>query len=313
MPDKRTVDELTIEELEQVLRIRKREARLERLRHLEEVGRRQPGDAPATRRPSPDAEEVGYESFLAEDEAPSEPKEERSGQDMLLLGIEIIAVVGIVVILVFAALELRSLNDEAADEQGEIVETIDLPTPTATPIISAVVLPGGHRVVMEDGERRAEPNYDEVPAALRPLVEQQFAGPAIVPTPSPAHALRVRIPAIRVDAPVVQGDGAEQLKRGIGQHIGTANPGERGNMVLSAHNDVYGQIFRHLDQLSPGDEIIVSTQVREYRYVVQYARVVEPTEVSVMAPTAEPVVTLISCYPYLINNKRYIIVAELQS
>jgi len=41
--------------------------------------------------------------------------------------------------------------------------------------------------------------------------------------------------------------------------------------------------------------------------------VVEPTEVSVMEPTSEPVVTLISCYPYLVDNQRIVVRAVLKS
>ncbi len=40
--------------------------------------------------------------------------------------------------------------------------------------------------------------------------------------------MRIEIPALKVDAPVVQGDGWEQLKKGVAQHIGSANPGEGG-------------------------------------------------------------------------------------
>ena len=68
------------------------------------------------------------------------------------------------------------------------------------------------------------------------------------------QAIRIQIPAIQVDAPVVQGDNWEQLKKGVGQQIGTPDPGSKGNIVLSGHNDVYGEVFRYLDRLTPGDQ-----------------------------------------------------------
>ena len=184
-----------------------------------------------------------------------------------------------------------------------------LPSPTATPLISAVVLPSGHTPPTSPGG--AQPNYAEVPEHLRPLVEQAFLGPIAVPTPGPDNATRITIPAIGIDAPIVQGDGWEQLKKGVGQHVGTANPGQVGNMVLSAHNDVFGEIFRDLDQLSDGDEIVVHTTTRTFTYVVRDTRIVEPTEVSLMDPTHEPTATLISCYPYLIDSQRIVVIAEL--
>lgn len=307
MRDRRSVDDLTIEELEQILRIKKREARLSRLAHYEHIGRRR-GDLPPPDEEAPveadegDPQGVAFRSFIYDDEDRG-----RTARDRLLLAVELVAALGLVAVLVFAVLVLRDINRESAEAQAEQVAA--LPTPSPTPLISAVVLPGGHTPPTDP--EGARPNYGEVPARLRPLVEQQFAGPVSVPTPGPGQAIRIRIPAIGVDAPVVQGDGWEQLKKGVAQRIGTANPGEPGNMVLSAHNDIYGEIFRHLDQLQEGDEIIVQTQTREYVYRVSYSRIVEPTEVSVMDPTREPIITLISCYPYLVNSDRIVVVGEL--
>ncbi|MEJ5202709.1 MAG: class D sortase, partial [Anaerolineales bacterium] len=133
-----------------------------------------------------------------------------------------------------------------------------------------------------------------------------------VPTPGPEQAVRIQIPAINVDAPVVQGDGWEQLKKGVGQHIGTPNPGQTGNIVLSAHNDVFGEIFRDLDRLKKGDQVVLFTSQRTYTYIVQRVQIVEPTYVEVMSPSQEPIVTLISCYPYMKNDKRIVVSAVLQ-
>ena len=83
--------------------------------------------------------------------------------------------------------------------------------------------------------------------------------------------------------------------------------------MLSAHNDIYGEIFRHLDKLELGDEIIISTDRRSYTYIVNKIDVVAPTAVEVMAPTKHASTTLISCYPYLVNNKRIVVFADLSS
>jgi sortase A len=306
MPDRRTVDDLSIEELEEILRIRKREARLERLKRFEQMGRRTgdallPADDPGENAANDPARQLAYESFAATDSG-------RPLRERLLLILEIVAALGLVAVLIFAVNLLRNINRESS--QAQAADLADLPTPEPTPLISAVVLPGGHTPPTDPGG--AQPNYDEVPAYLRPRVEQQFAGPVIVPTPSPAHAIQLQIPAIGVDAPVVQGDGWEQLKKGVGQHIGTANPGQPGNVVLSAHNDIYGQIFRRLDDLSPGDEVILRSQTQSFTYRVVDWRTVDPTDVSIMDQTQESIVTLISCYPYLVNTQRIVVIAELQ-
>jgi sortase A len=63
--------------------------------------------------------------------------------------------------------------------------------------------------------------------------------------------------------------------------------------------------------LSPGDEIIVSTERQSHTYIIREIEVVEPTDVWVMAPTEHASVTLISCYPYLVNDKRIVVFADL--
>jgi sortase A len=125
--------------------------------------------------------------------------------------------------------------------------------------------------------------------------------------------MRIQIGAIKVDAPIVQGDGWEQLKKGVGQHVGTADPGQNGNMVLSAHNDVFGEIFRDLERLKPGDAITIYTNQRQFTYLITESKVVAPTDVGVMTPTEKPSITLISCYPYMVDTQRIVITAQLQT
>ncbi|MCZ7666292.1 MAG: class D sortase [Chloroflexi bacterium] len=119
------------------------------------------------------------------------------------------------------------------------------------------------------------------------------------------------MPAIGVDSTIVQGVDWDQLKKGVGQLVGSAQPGNEGNLVLAAHNDIFGEIFRNLDKLTPGDEIIVSTERSVYRYVVRKIDVVKPTDVDVMAATEHAQTTLISCYPYQINTERIVVFADL--
>jgi sortase A len=103
------------------------------------------------------------------------------------------------------------------------------------------------------------------------------------------------------------------LKKGVGQHIDSANPGQNGNVVLAGHDDVFGEVFRDLDKLQPGDQVILYTMQQQYVYLVAETRIVEPSQVEVMNPTSDPTVTLISCYPYMVDNKRIVVFAKLQN
>ena len=222
--------------------------------------------------------------------------------DGLLLLVEIGAVIGLVVILLNGLDILDRLNQEA-------IIALEQPTLTPTPLIIAIVLPSGH--TSPDTPGGARPNEAEIPQHLQPLVQSLANIP--IPTPGPEQAVRIQIPAIHVDAPVVQGDGWEQLKKGVGQHIGTFNPGEEGNIVLSAHNDIFGEIFRDLEKLQPGDIITLFTSQRTYTYVITSSKIVEPTQVEVMAQTTTATLTLVSCYPYRVDDMRIAIIARLYS
>ena len=106
---------------------------------------------------------------------------------------------------------------------------------------------------------------------------------------------KIEIPRIKLSAMVREGADARTLGRGVGHVPGTALPGDDGNVALAAHRDRH---FRGLRNIQLGDEIRVQTTAGIFLYVVDSTRVVPPTEVSVLDPTPEPSITLITCYPF---------------
>lgn len=304
MAKKRASPELSESELRRLLMERRRQDRKRRFQAFQREGEILPLDSeraePLNRDPlaSP---RIHADRNLQLDAPPSS---RRKWLDRLLLLVETLAVLGLVIVFLGGLNLLNELNTQVAS----FFEA--QPTPSATPILQAVVLPSGHTPPNEAGGAR--PNEAEIPAHLRPQ-QQTYTAALNIPTPGPQQARRIQIDALQVNAPIVQGDGWEELKRGVGQHIGTGNPGQSGNMVLSGHNDIFGEVFRNLDQLEPGDEIVIYTDQRPYTYLVTSTMVVEPTFVQVMAPTLDPTLTLISCYPYLVDTQRIVVQASLQS
>lgn len=293
-------EDLSVEELRRLLIEKRRASRQQRLEHFRRTGRvvlLAPDHAHSS---LGDLRSKPIES----ESAPMEKKRTGSSRllDRLLLVVEILAALGLVLVLINGANLIRELNQE-------VTAALEQPTLTPTPLIAAVVLPSGHTPPNAPGG--AKPNEAEIPEHLRPLVQSLANIP--IPTPGAEQAIRIQIPSINVDAPVVQGDGWEQLKKGVGQHIGSANPGEKGNVVLSAHNDIFGEIFRDLDQLKPGDSIILYTSQRAYTYLVTSTKIVEPTQVEFLDSTSQPIVTLISCYPYMVDNQRIVVIGRLRS
>jgi sortase A len=65
------------------------------------------------------------------------------------------------------------------------------------------------------------------------------------------------------------------------------------------------------EPLEPGDEYHIYAGEAKYTYVVREKRIIDPTEVSVMLPTTEPVATLQTCYPYLIDTHRLVVIGDL--
>lgn len=301
MPRQRSIEDLTSDELRQLLVEKRRAERETRLESFRKTGRviqvesENPITPILTQRYDEETEE---EPLTNRRKARNRRKK---GMERFLFIIEILAMVGLVVILFKGVSVLNLLNKE-------VVGVLDVPQLTPTALITAVVLPGGHTPPVEGAEVR--PNDAEIPEHLRPLMQSYADMP--IPTPGAQQARQIQIPAIGLSAPVVLGDGWEQLKKGVAQHVGTANPGEIGNLVVSAHNDIFGELFKDLDKLKTGDTIILTTQDRSFTYVVTGTQIVEPTRVDLMAPTPEKTLTMISCYPYRIDTQRIVVTAILQ-
>ena len=159
------------------------------------------------------------------------------------------------------------------------------------------------------------PPLSPTPAPPPPLA------PRNTPTPDPDMRLPIRllIPKIKVDTPVrevelnIEEDQAtwEVADYMVGHHMGTANPGDIGNIVIAGHRDIRGKVFYKLDQLRTGDEIFVHTSEAEYRYVVRLIKTIKPTAVEVMDPTEDARLTLITCTPIGVASHRLIVVADL--
>lgn len=332
---KRKPEELSVEELERLLLVKRRQARLQRYQQVARNGGpvvdalferpsppppappagppSEPGTFSATGIRPPTARPSGWRRFFSRRQPqaePASPPAARGLKDSLLLGLEVSALLGLVAVLVASYLNLQELNTEAAIAQQSAVQVQVPPTPTPTPPISLARLPGGH-----SSPTSAEGAVPDVPPHLQKWVQPKAAGRA-----SPVNVAieqerqpptRIVIPKINVDAPVVPDITWEALKKGVGHLPGSAYPGERGNMYLAAHNDIFGEIFRYLHELEPGDEFFVYAGEEQFRYVVREKRIIEPTDVEVMYPTTEPVATLQTCYPYLIDTHRLVVIAEL--
>jgi LPXTG-site transpeptidase (sortase) family protein len=123
-------------------------------------------------------------------------------------------------------------------------------------------------------------------ASSTPPGESNLAGETVL--------TRLLIPKISLDAIVAEGTSREQLLKGPGHLEKTALPGEPGNAVIAGHRDTF---FRHIFELKPGDEILVQRRGRAFRYEVTGKKIIQPEDTSVIAPSSDAELTLITCYP----------------
>jgi sortase A len=334
--DRRRVDELSIEELEQVLARRKREARQQRLARMKRSGRiiegnveqqgaqRTMDDIVANIAQNPSGKPQKTARFVDGEAAHDLPLPKRTYKQKataatkrltnnLLLLIEVGAVFGLVFLgwqLVegIGILEERSAEAQvAADEaRARTVPTIE-PTPMLT--LNQVVLPGGH--IWEEGKTPTL-NVEEIPENVRFAVADQITRPVINrPPPTDETALTINIPKLGIEQTIVQGSDWDALKQGVGQVLNGYDPGDEvGNVALTAHNDIYGELFRNLDQLEPGDQFQIQTRNQVHLYEITGWEVVDPTDVHVLQSQGRATATLISCYPYRVNTKRIVVFAD---
>lgn len=121
------------------------------------------------------------------------------------------------------------------------------------------------------------------------------------------------IPALGQKLPIIEGTGAEELKRGVGHFIQSVLPGVEDNCVLSGHRDT---VFSELGALKIGDQLIVQTSAGTYTYEIKGIRIVHKDDKTVIVPTDHAVLTVTTCYPFQYIGSapdRYILIADLMT
>lgn len=173
--------------------------------------------------------------------------------------------------------------EQAADRQVELADPRNGGTVSAT-------------VAVPDQELWADKRIAEYEESLK------------VPTAPPLAVLT--IDKLGIQVPVYDGADDLNLNRGVGRIRGTARIDAVGNLGVAGHRDGF---FRGLKDIAPGDRIELQTPRGETTYTVSAIDIVEPEDVSVLAPTTDKSITLVTCYPfYFVGHapKRFIVKAR---
>jgi len=140
-----------------------------------------------------------------------------------------------------------------------------------------------------------------------------FRLPSNATLPNSVHAGligRMEIPRLNVSVVVMEGSSDAILRRAAGHIAGTSLPGAPGNVGISAHRDTF---FRPLRNIQQNDMISFTTLGGKFNYRVVSTRIVPPTEVSVLKPGGDEILTLVTCYPFSFVGpapSRFIVRAE---
>ena len=133
------------------------------------------------------------------------------------------------------------------------------------------------------------------------------------PVQSVGHLIgHIRIPEIGLNTAIRAGVALDVIDQGPAHWIGTAQPGEVGNVVLAGHRTTHTAPFRQLDQLAPGS-LIYLTDPRGFEviYRVSETFIVEPQDIWITYETPEPMLTMFACHPLGSAAQRIVVRAEL--
>jgi len=150
-----------------------------------------------------------------------------------------------------------------------------------------------HPAAVSSAPASTAPSAEPGPSPEQTAAAAHATGPAALPI---GEAMgRIEVPRLHVSAAVANGDDDGTLRVAIGHLPDTPFPWEAGNSALAGHRDTF---FRQLRNIRVGDEMRVATPYGDFSYQVSRTTIVTPDDLSVLEPTTEPTLTLITCYPF---------------
>jgi sortase A len=126
------------------------------------------------------------------------------------------------------------------------------------------------------------------------------------------HALgRLSLPTLGRSFVLVQGTDEGSLRNGPGHYPGTPLPGQQGTVAIAGHRTTYLAPFRKLNELRPGDQLVLEMPYGRFVYSVEQTRIVKPNAVWVTKSVGYPRLVLTACHPLYSASKRIVVFAKL--
>jgi len=126
--------------------------------------------------------------------------------------------------------------------------------------------------------------------------------------PMPGGAIGfIDIPRIHLDMAFVQGVVEDALAKGPGHYPRSPLPGRGGNVAIAGHRTTHLHPFWSLNEVRPGDRVLLQTRMGAFVYRVIWERVVLTWDWSVIGRTAVPSLTLTTCNPRFFGTQRLVV------
>lgn len=199
-------------------------------------------------------------------------------------------------------LETARAQRELSAQFDQLLETTPATAPTSAPTTGPTT------------DQASGPSTDDTPSTDGPDAETS-SGPetAVDQNLGPFNAgdpvARLEIPSLGIDEIIVAGVGVPELKLGPGHFPETPLPGQFGRASVAGHRTTYGQPFRAIDRLEPGDQMIATTPAGRFVYEVTDSMVVEPSDYHVVNTTVPELanLTLVTCHPVFSSSQRLVV------
>jgi sortase A len=124
---------------------------------------------------------------------------------------------------------------------------------------------------------------------------------------------RIEIPSIGARFVVVQGTDAGSLRKGPGHYPATAFPGLGETVAIAGHRTTYLAPFHDVDQLKPGQPIVLEMPYGRFTYAVQRVQIVTPDALWITRDVGYDRLVLSACHPLYSASHRIIVFARLRT
>lgn len=122
---------------------------------------------------------------------------------------------------------------------------------------------------------------------------------------------RIVLPTVGERWVMVEGIGTEALRKGPGHYPSSPLPGQGGTVAVAGHRTTYGAPFRPLDELRPGEPVIMDMPYGRFTYAVERTRIVRPDALWVLDDVGYEQIVLTACHPVYSAAKRIVVFARL--